>query len=74
MELSIKNHIIENFKDDNEESIKEAITSSINEKDEELLPGLGVFMQLIWENINETKKDELARILKKAIKEAKNFS
>lgn len=69
MELSIKEHIINNFKADNEEAIKSAIDDSINEHDEELLPGLGVFMELVWKNADKETKDKISRLIVKGIKE-----
>lgn len=62
--ISIKKYIIDNFKGDNESEIRESIEDSINEELEEALPGLGVFMQIIWENANDELKNELLSILK----------
>ena len=42
----------------------EAIDDSIAEQLEEALPGLGVFMEIIWKNANEELKKELIDILK----------
>ena len=50
---SIRDYIINNFKDDNISEIRESIDDSINEGIEEALPGLGVFMEIIWKNTNE---------------------
>ena len=63
-EISIRKYIIDSFKNDNINEIKESIESSINEELEEALPGLGVFMEVIWKNIDEKKKNELLEILK----------
>ena len=62
--ISIREYIINNFKDDNENEIKESIDDSINEELEEALPGLGVFMEIIWKNANDKLKKELIDILK----------
>lgn len=62
--ISIREYIISNFKDDNENEIKESIDDSINEELEEALPGLGVFMEIIWKNANDKLKKELIDILK----------
>lgn len=62
--ISIRKYIIDNFKDDNEIEIKESIEETINEGLEEALPGLGVFMEIIWKNANEELKKELIDILK----------
>lgn len=62
--ISIRQYIIDSFKDDNESEIRESIEDSIKEGLEEALPGLGVFMEIIWENASEDLKKELLEILK----------
>ena len=62
--ISIKEYIVNNFKDDNINEIKESIEDSINEGLEEALPGLGVFMEIIWKNSDDKLKKELLDILK----------
>lgn len=62
--ISIRDYIIENFKDDNINEIKESIDESIKEGLEESLPGLGVFLEIIWKHTNEETKKELLEILK----------
>ncbi len=64
MQTNIRNHIIENFKNDTKSELKETITESVSENIEETLPGLGVFMEIIWRNADEKLKDELLEILK----------
>ena len=56
MDISIKDHIISNFKDENKEGIKEAILDSIASNDEISLPGLGIFFTLVWQNSDDTLK------------------
>ena len=60
--MDIRGYIKSNFKDDDINSIKESIVESIKSKDEVLLPGLGVFFELVWNNSSE---DERINILKK---------
>ena len=62
--ISIRKYIIDSFKDDNENEIKEAIDETIKEGLEEALPGLGVFMEIIWNNSSNELKKELIDILK----------
>ena len=66
--MSIKDYILNNFKNDNKESIKEAITESINSKDEVTLPGMGVFMEIIWNNATDEVKNEMLTILENNLK------
>lgn len=62
--ISIRKYIIDNFKDDNENEIRESIEDTVKEGLEEALPGLGVFMEIIWKNASEELKKELIDILK----------
>ena len=63
-DISIRKYIIDNFKGDNESEIEESINDTIKEGLEEALPGLGVFMELIWNNASDKLKKELLEILK----------
>lgn len=57
--MDIRGYIKNNFKDDDESSIKESIEESIKDKDEVLLPGLGVFFELVWNSSNEEEKKNI---------------
>ncbi len=63
-DIKIREYIINNFKNDNESELIEAIDDSVNEQLEEALPGLGVFMEIIWKNSSNELKKELIDILK----------
>lgn len=67
MDLSIRNHIINNFKGDDFDEFKRAIDESIAENDEETLPGMGVFLELIWQGADDKLKQEMIEIIKKQI-------
>lgn len=61
--IDIRKYIIDNFKDDNEEKIKDSIETTIRFKDEDALIGLGVLFELLWNNMTEEeKKDSLSKI------------
>ena len=62
--ISIRKYIIDNIKRDKESELEESINDTINEGLEEALPGLGVFMEIIWKNASEKQKKELLEILK----------
>ncbi len=68
MDISIKEHIINNFKNDNYEDIIDAIEESVSSGDEVTLPGLGVFMSLLWEKSSDSEKDEIVKKIKEALK------
>ena len=61
--MSIKEYIINNFKEDKHENLENAINECIKEQDEETLPGMGVFLELIWKGSNENTKKEMITAL-----------
>lgn len=72
MNISIRSHVIDNFKKLPKEEIEESIVESLKEQDEIVLPGLGVFFELLWKHANGSIKDEILSILEEAIeKESK---
>lgn len=70
--IKIRDYIINNFKDDDENTIKRAIDESIKEKDEVVLPGMGVFFEIIWEDSNDDFKNDILSKLKNRFKKANN--
>ena len=67
MDISIREHIINNFIGDDYNALKQAIDESVTSQDEVVLPGLGVFLELIWENADMELKDQLIEIIKKIV-------
>lgn len=64
MNINIREYIKNNFKENNDDDIKDAIISSVNDKDEVTLPGLGVFFEILWENSLEEEKDKFVKTIK----------
>ena len=67
MNLSIREHIINNFKGDNYDTLRRAIDESVRSQDEVTLPGLGVFSEITWENSDQELKNQLIDIIKKRV-------
>ena len=67
MDMNIRDHIINNFKGDDYDTLKRAIDESVASQDEVTLPGLGVFLEIIWENSDQELKNELIEIIKKRV-------
>ena len=63
MDIDIRSHIINNFKGDSIDILKQNIEDSIKEKDEITLPGEGVFFEIIWNNLDDNLKDNLLNVL-----------
>ena len=66
--MDIRKYIINNFKDDDKDMLKESIQDSIKDNDEEVLPGMGVLFELLWNNSNDSLKEEVLDILINSIK------
>ena len=66
--MSIEGYIINNFKNDNKEGIREAIEESVKSNDEVTLPGMGVFMKIIWSTASQKLKDEMLSIIESNLK------
>lgn len=66
--MKIKDYIINNFKDDDINTLRNTITECISDGDEETLPGMGVFLELIWQGSNEDIKKSMLDILYQELK------
>ena len=68
MDLDVRRHIINNFKGDNTDTLRSAIDESIKENDEITLPGMGVFLEIIWSDASDEMKNEMLKIIENRIK------
>ena len=59
MNIDIRKHIRDNFKDSDINDIENSINSSIESKDEIVLPGLGVLFEILWNNCSEQTKNDI---------------
>ena len=72
--IDIRNYIIENFKDDNIEKIRDSIETTINERDEDALIGLGVLFELLWNKLSQEEKNKSLENIRQSIKDLANQS
>ena len=70
--IDIRNYIIENFKDDNIEKIRDSIETTINERNEDALIGLGVLFELLWNNQSQEEKEKSLNYINSSIKDLAN--
>ena len=66
--IDIRKYIIENFKEDNEEKIRDSIETTIKFKDEDALIGLGVLFELLWEKSTDEDKNKYLKLINDNIK------
>lgn len=65
MNIDIRKSIINNFKENNYDEIKNSIESAIKDTDEITLPGLGVFFELLWKNSDDNNKKYIIETIQK---------
>lgn len=70
--IDIRKYIIENFKDDNTEKIRDSIETTLSSRDEDALIGLGVLFELLWTKLTEEEKQKSLDNIKKSIKDLAN--
>lgn len=68
MDINIRNSIIENFKNSTTDDLHQTITDAISSNEEKTLPGLGVFLELIWSNSSANFRKDLITQLSTALK------
>lgn len=68
MDIDIRRHIINNFRDDDIKTLRNAIEESIKDQDEIALPGMGVFLEIIWNDSSEELKKQMLEIIHNRIK------
>lgn len=64
MNIDIRKSIISKIKDDDENSLIQTIDETVISNNELALPGLGVILELFWQNLNRDNKENIARIIK----------
>ena len=66
--IDIRKYIIDNFKEDNEEKIRDSIETTIKFKDEDALIGLGVMFEILWNEMSDSEKEKSISLINKYIK------
>ena len=67
MDMSIREHIINNFKGDDYDTLRNAIEESIKEQDEITLPGMGVFFEIVWKEADPALKNQILELIKQRV-------
>ena len=65
--IKIRDYIINNFKEDDVNTLRNTISECISDNDEETLPGMGVFLELIWDGADEDTRKKMLNILYKKL-------
>jgi small acid-soluble spore protein I (minor) len=57
MDINIRKAIIDNFKNFSSDELHQTINEAVKSKEEKILPGLGVFLELFWEDSTSAEKE-----------------
>lgn len=68
MDTDIRAYIKDNFKDAEEEDIRNSIEDSLATNDEVTLPGLGVFFEILWNGSDEECREKMLGMLASNLK------
>lgn len=64
MSLDIRENVISKIKNDSESDIVSMINESVITNDELVLPGLGVMIELFWNELSDKEKSRIATIIR----------
>lgn len=68
MNTIIRDNVMNNIKEENSSSIFQIIDESVNNNDEISLPGMGVLLEIFWNNSTKDEKEKLCIIIEKGLK------
>ena len=68
--IDIRLYVINNFREDNEEKIRDSIETTIKFRDDDALIGLGVLFELLWNGMDDTLRDKSIKIIYDEMKKA----
>jgi small acid-soluble spore protein I (minor) len=68
MDINIRKSVIDNFKNSTVNDLRETINEATSSSEEKILPGLGVFFEVLWKNSSNEFKNETLNILTNGIK------
>lgn len=59
MNFNVRGAVIQNLTSMSEQELRELVDDSIKQGKEQLLPGLGVVLELIWSQLDDSEQGEL---------------
>ena len=69
MNIDIRKNVIDKIKNDDEKTIIETLNESVVTGNELVLPGLGVMLEIFWNQLNDETKQKIAKIIKNKVRE-----
>ena len=69
MNIDIRKNVIDKIKNDDEKTIIETLNESVVTGNELVLPGLGVMLEIFWNQLDNETKQKIAKIIKNKVRE-----
>ncbi|MRH42911.1 small acid-soluble spore protein SspI [Aquibacillus halophilus] len=69
MDLNLRNAILSNVSDNNSEELEATIVDAIQNGEEKMLPGLGVFFEVLWQHSDNNDKQEMLKTLEQGVRQ-----
>lgn len=69
MNLNLRQAILSNVSGHNAEQLQATIDDALQQGEEKMLPGLGVFFEMLWKESDEQDKQEILDTLEQSLKE-----
>ncbi len=67
MNFDIRGAVIHNIRNLSKKELDDLVNDSINQKEEKLLPGLGVVFEIIWENSDPKSRQQMIDTLSSSL-------
>jgi small acid-soluble spore protein I (minor) len=68
MNFNIRGAVIHNITGNSTDQLEATIVDAIQSGEEKILPGLGVLLEVFWNNASEPQKHELLGVLENGVK------
>ena len=70
MDLNLRKAILSNISTNDQSQLEATIVDAIQNGEEKMLPGLGVLFELIWQQSDQTMKQDMVESLESGVKQA----
>ncbi|MCF3941940.1 small acid-soluble spore protein SspI [Oceanobacillus alkalisoli] len=74
MDLNLRKAILSNISTNDQSQLEATIVDAIQNGEEKMLPGLGVLFELIWQQSDQTMKQDMVESLESGVKQATTSS
>lgn len=67
MDLNLRKAILANVSDNSQAELEATIVDAVQSGEEKMLPGLGVLFEKIWQQADQTKKQDMLQLLEQGV-------